>query len=92
MQGAFYLYRFALYPGINAFEGGELLAGGERIFLEVGPGQALGYKLGALKIQELRDADEWQWGKIHTVTLRNQTLGKSGIKPVEALFTLEADD
>ena len=33
-----------------------------------------------------RDADEWQWGKIHTVTLRNQTLGTSGIKPVEALF------
>ena len=33
-----------------------------------------------------RDADEWQWGRIHTVTLRNQTLGRSGIKPVEALF------
>ena len=33
-----------------------------------------------------RDADEWQWGKIHTVTLRNQTLGRSGIGPVEALF------
>jgi penicillin amidase len=33
-----------------------------------------------------RDVDEWQWGRIHTVTLRNQTLGRSGIKPVEALF------
>ena len=33
-----------------------------------------------------RDADEWQWGRLHTVTLRNQTLGTSGIKPVEALF------
>ena len=33
-----------------------------------------------------RDTDEWQWGKLHTVTLRNQTLGKSGIKPIEALF------
>jgi penicillin G amidase len=33
-----------------------------------------------------RDTDEWQWGRLHTVTLRNQTLGVSGIKPVEALF------
>jgi penicillin amidase len=33
-----------------------------------------------------RDTDEWQWGRVHTVTLRNQTLGMSGIKPVEALF------
>ncbi len=33
-----------------------------------------------------RDVDEWQWGRIHTVTLRNQTLGQSGIRPVEALF------
>ncbi|HEV2927707.1 MAG TPA: penicillin acylase family protein, partial [Propionibacteriaceae bacterium] len=33
-----------------------------------------------------RDTDEWQWGRLHTVTLRNQTLGVSGIKPVEAIF------
>ena len=33
-----------------------------------------------------RDTDEWSWGRLHTVTLRNQTLGTSGIKPVEALF------
>ena len=33
-----------------------------------------------------RDTDEWQWGKLHTVTLRNQTLGASGIAPVERLF------
>ena len=33
-----------------------------------------------------RDTDEWAWGQLHTVTLRNQTLGTSGIKPVEALF------
>jgi penicillin amidase len=33
-----------------------------------------------------RDTDEWAWGRLHTVTLRNQTLGMSGIKPVEALF------
>jgi penicillin amidase len=33
-----------------------------------------------------RDTDEWQWGRLHTVTLRNATLGMSGVKPVEALF------
>ena len=33
-----------------------------------------------------RDVDEWSWGRLHTVTLRNQTLGTSGTKPVEALF------
>ena len=33
-----------------------------------------------------RDTDEWDWGRLHTVTLRNQTLGTSGIKPIEALF------
>ena len=33
-----------------------------------------------------RDTDEWAWGRLHTVTLRNQTLGTSGIKPIEALF------
>jgi len=33
-----------------------------------------------------RDVDEWSWGRLHTVTLRNQTLGTSGIKPVEAIF------
>jgi penicillin amidase len=35
---------------------------------------------------QARDTDQWQWGRLHTVTLRNQTMGKSGIKPVEALF------
>jgi penicillin amidase len=33
-----------------------------------------------------RDTDEWQWGKLHHLTLRNQTLGVSGIRPVERLF------
>jgi penicillin amidase len=33
-----------------------------------------------------RDVDEWRWGRLHTVILRNQTLGMSGIKPIEALF------
>ena len=33
-----------------------------------------------------RDTDEWAWGKIHRATLRNSTLGESGIEPVERLF------
>ncbi len=33
-----------------------------------------------------RDTDEWQWGLLHRVRLRSQTLGMSGIAPVEALF------
>lgn len=28
----------------------------------------------------------WQWGKLHTMELRHETLGTSGIKPVEAIF------
>jgi penicillin G amidase len=33
-----------------------------------------------------RDTDQWQWGKLHKVVLRSQTLGTSGIKPIESLF------
>jgi penicillin amidase len=28
----------------------------------------------------------WAWGDLHTVTFRNQSLGESGIAPIEALF------
>jgi penicillin amidase len=33
-----------------------------------------------------RDTDEWEWGKLHRATLRNSTLGESGINAVERLF------
>jgi penicillin amidase len=33
-----------------------------------------------------RDTGQWQWGKLHRLTLRNQTLGNSGIGPVERIF------
>ena len=33
-----------------------------------------------------RDTDQWQWGKLHKVVLRSQTMGTSGIKPIESLF------
>ncbi|UKO98101.1 penicillin acylase family protein [Nostoc sp. UHCC 0870] len=28
----------------------------------------------------------WNWGKLHTITFRNATLGKSGVTAIEALF------
>ena len=32
------------------------------------------------------DVTKWQWGKLHTMLLANQSLGESGIGPVEWLF------
>lgn len=29
---------------------------------------------------------DWTWGRIHTLTLTNQTLGTSGIGPIESIF------
>lgn len=33
-----------------------------------------------------RDTDQWSWGRLHRLTLVNQTLGQSGIGLVEGLF------
>ncbi len=33
-----------------------------------------------------KDPSRWNWGGLHTATFVNQTLGKSGIAPIEALF------
>lgn len=32
------------------------------------------------------DPSEWRWGALHTLTLRDATLGSSGIGPIEAIF------
>jgi penicillin amidase len=32
------------------------------------------------------DPSGWHWGDLHTATFRNQSLGKSGIPPIDALF------
>ncbi len=32
------------------------------------------------------DMPRWKWGSVHTATFRNQSLGKSGIAPIEALL------
>src|SRR5690606_19260537 len=36
--------------------------------------------------QVARDTDQWEWGRLHRVTLQHQSLGRSGIAPIEALF------
>lgn len=33
-----------------------------------------------------KDPSAWRWGRMHTVTFVNETLGRSGIRPVEMLF------
>ncbi|MEH2181593.1 penicillin acylase family protein [Nostoc sp.] len=33
-----------------------------------------------------KNLNNWNWGKLHTITFRNATLGKSGVVPIEALF------
>jgi len=42
------------------------------------------YALGVKKLG--KNVDRWRWGTLHTATFRNQTLGKSGIAPIESLF------
>jgi penicillin amidase len=43
-----------------------------------------GYREAAKKLGD--GFEKWQWGKVHTAVFRNQSLGKSGIKPIEAIF------
>jgi penicillin amidase len=33
-----------------------------------------------------KDMNQWRWGELHTATFENQSLGQSGIGPVEAIF------
>lgn len=33
-----------------------------------------------------RDPDGWRWGRLHTLTLTNQSFGQSGVGPIEWLF------
>lgn len=32
------------------------------------------------------DMSDWAWGDLHTATFRNQSLGESGIRPIEMIF------
>jgi penicillin amidase len=38
------------------------------------------------------DTAAWRWGSIHTASFENQTLGQSGIAPVEWLFNRNAPE
>lgn len=48
--------------------------------------RAFGQAVDELKTRLGDDVRAWQWGKLHTVVFPNQTLGTSGIEPVEAIF------
>jgi penicillin amidase len=39
-----------------------------------------------LTSMQAEDPDKWSWGGLHELRLQNQTLGQSGLGPVEALF------
>jgi penicillin amidase len=43
-----------------------------------------GYKAGTQRLG--KEYESWQWGDVHQVEFRNQTLGESGIKPIERIF------
>ena len=49
-------------------------------------GAALDDAMQALTARFGADQSKWQWGAAHTAIFDNQTLGKSGVKPIEALF------
>jgi penicillin amidase len=48
----------------------------------------LSFSQGVSDLQEElgKDPAKWHWGDLHTATFQNQTLGKSGIAPIEMLF------
>lgn len=50
----------------------------------------LAHALGAAQLEAERlmggNLDRWRWDRIHTLTLTNQSFGKSGIAPIEWLF------
>jgi penicillin amidase len=39
-----------------------------------------------LTMLQAKEPDDWSWGRLHSLELENQSLGKSGIGPVEWLF------
>lgn len=48
--------------------------------------QAFTQAVAQLSNQLGNNPDTWKWGDLHTVTFPHQTLGQSGIPPIEALF------
>ncbi len=48
--------------------------------------QAFAQAVSELEQLQGKNPARWAWGDLHTVIFRNQSLGKSGIAPIEALF------
>jgi penicillin amidase len=48
--------------------------------------QALGQAVEELTGSLGSDTSRWRWGDLHTATFVNQSLGQSGIAPIEAIF------
>ena len=48
--------------------------------------QAFSEAVDELESSQGKSPSGWSWGKLHTLTFVNQTLGVSGIAPIEALF------
>lgn len=48
--------------------------------------KALSAAVAELESQLGKDPEKWRWGDLHTATFRNQTLGQSGVQPIEMLF------
>jgi penicillin amidase len=49
-------------------------------------GRALLAALDDLRERLGADSSQWTWGALHTATFDNQTLGESGVPPIESLF------
>ncbi len=48
--------------------------------------QALGEAVSELDANLGKNPDNWKWGDLHRLVFRNQTLGESGVAPIEAIF------
>jgi penicillin amidase len=49
---------------------------------------ALAFSDGVTELEKLlgKNATHWTWGDLHTVIFHNQSLGTSGVAPIEAIF------
>lgn len=48
--------------------------------------KSFGEAVAQLKTRLGDDIKQWQWGKLHAATFRNQSLGQSGVAPIERLL------
>ena len=48
--------------------------------------QAFAAAVAELESLQGKNPDRWNWGDLHEVDFRNQSLGESGVAPIEALF------